>query len=984
MKTIIQFFAQVDTMRWLAAPCALVMMAGVSSASIDLYRVHVVEMRGEWTDEAAQVVWVTDVETGSAGFRVERLDADGAVALHEGWLQADLFTGMGQTYRVMDPTRSLGSSARYRVEELRTTGEIRDLGEWDVVFEVPAPVRTMAFMPMEDPIEVLSGPSIGPALKVPVVKHDFYAVSLTDIANGLGLSVSQVAQMAADEALRVHWDDQSVAYLYEPALEQIVFYGWPITNRYTRTNYFWIEPGPGLHVQRVAPEPVPVSSDLTHMAEVYFKQNGFLSMDRFQALPDDFYFWTTFNTGNPSIYQRILPLSLEGYAGGDAALRVNLHGWNIGWVEPNHIVQFDFNGISISGQWSFTGLNSYTAHVNVASGLISSANNSLTIRGAQWNSLFVLHHIWAEYSRYYEPASGLLLAPDGGHPRLTADRFGNAMVFDVTNPFQPVWIADETGSIAADTSWPVGADSLWAMRERSQVQVAQPIPAGLGGWMRASTNSVDYLVIAPRAFEAPAQAMADYRASLGLRTAVALFEDICDEFAGGLTTPDAIRDMLVYAHTHWQTGPRMVLLGGWGHFDYLNVSTAASNWLPPLMGTDGSTLRAADAGFADLNGDGIPDLALGRLPVQNAAQFYAYIDKLETYEMSGPQVAYDESFLLSGRSDMAGDFLATNTDLSEVITNRYEAVFAAQDLEDSWTVNTRTKDALANSSGILHYSGHGSITEIARPQGEVPALSVADVNAMPAHDPIPLFISLTCYMGRFDHHLPSQRCLAEALVLKPNGGALAVYSPSGVSFNYFASQYAAKFYELHAVGGADTLGTTLKRTRQYVLENVPGSATPIRTYNLLGDPALRLRGGEGGISSPTAETFAEWRWERFSTADLADPTVSGAQVPSDIPGANNLQRYAFGDNPAVQVVEAPQQAALAVEWEQRTVTEDLAVEVWMTTDLMTPWTLANPSWKAPQWVDDQAGVTRYRLSMPEEEWPTDEKNVYIKLRAIID
>ena len=961
----------------------LISLTGFSASALDGYRVAIVDIRGEWRDDAAHVSWTTEVETGSEGFRVYRVQDGQTVPLHTGWLSADLFTGSGQTYTVIDPAAVKGEAGRYRIEELRLSGVIRALGEWELVFEAPVQKRAIAYQPLEEPMEVFSGPTEGPAVKVPVVDHDLYAVSLSAIADGLGLAPAQVADLASHADLRVHAQGQSVAYLYEANHEQIVFYGWPMTNRYTRTNYFWIEPGPGQHMARVEPDPEPVSTNLTHMAHRYFKQDGFLTMDRFQALPDDFYYWTTFNADSPTIDQREVPLTLDGYAGGGAELRVNLHGWRHTANDPTHIIEFDWNEVPIAGDWSFSGIGSYTAHVEIAHALIEPATNTLVIRGVQSASLFVLHHLWTDYERYYAPAEQLLLAPDGGHDRLTADLFADAVVFDVSDPLAPIWIADASGAVDAGTSWPVSAGSWWAMRERSDLPAPEPIPAGFGTWLREPTNTVDYLVVAPRAFEAPAQAMAAYRASLGLRSAVAIFEDICDEFAYGLKTPDAIRDLLIYAHANWHAAPRWVLLGGWGHFDYLNVSTDATNWLPPLMGSDGSSLRPADVQFADLTGDGAPEVAIGRLPVQTVAQFDAYLAKLQAYEASGPQPSYQASLFVSGLSDGAGDFLATNTELSHVITNRYEPSFAAQDLDDWWTVKQHTLAGLTNSSGILHYTGHGSITVIAD-KGTQPALSVADVNALPAHDPLPLFISLTCYMGRFDHHLASQRCLAESLVLKPDGGAVAVYSPSGLSFNYFAALYATEFYRRHAIEGADTLGTTLKRTRRHILTNVMHSATAIRTYNLLGDPALRLRGGEAGMVPPTVTTFTEWRWEQFANADLSDPAISGPEAIPNPAGANNLQTYAFGNHSPLLVGWAPDGGELQIEWRQRALAEDLSVELLSTIDLDLPWSVLPPEWPPEPWHVGPAGMTGWRVRLPKGEWAPGANNVFFKLRARLD
>jgi hypothetical protein len=565
---------------------------------------------------------------------------------------------------------------------------------------------------------------------------------------------------------------------------------------------------------------------------------------------------------------------------------------------------------------------------------VAPSGNQMKIKGIlqadHVNSTFLIDGFTAAYERTYSATGDLLRAGDGGHGRLSAVRFSDPVVLDISDPYRPVLIAEVAGSIPAGWSWAAGAGTQWAIRERALLPQAMPRPAGFGDWMRSGTNALDYLVIAPRAFEVPARALADYRSSMGLRSAVAIYEDICDQFAGGLNTPEAIRSCLAYAHQNWAVAPWMAVLGGWGHYDYLGTITSATNYLPALLGSDSATLRPADGLMADLDGDEVPDLAVGRLPVQSVDQFNAYLAKLQAYEAAGPQAWQGRVVFASDNADAAGDFLATNQDMASETGHRYATEFTALDESPMEEVRAAIRAAFTNGSAVVHYTGHGNYRQLAGENLLHYTNAITLVNP-----PVPLFASMTCLIGRFDIYLASQRCLAEAIVLQPAGGALAVYSPSGLSYNLFAAQFGREFHRIHAVERADTIGPALLRTRRSFGVLWGLFADSIRTYNLLGDPAMKLQGGGGGTPPAWVPTYAQWRWERLSYTDLAATGGSSEEDFGD---------YATGGTMTGLIPAGVEKGTgLAVaRWNQRIFATDLDYQLMVSTNLMGSWDAAPP------------------------------------------
>jgi len=401
-----------------------------------------------------------------------------------------------------------------------------------------------------------------------------------------------------------------------------------------------------------------------------------------------------------------------------------------------------------------------------------------------------------------------------------------------------------------------------------------------------------------------------------------------------LKTPDAIRDMLAYAHANWASPPWMVLLGGRGHFDYLELlAGTVPNHLPPLLGFDSTMLRPADILFADLTGDEIPDFSLGRIPVQTATQFHEYIAKLKTYEAGGLAGADDKAIFAADNADDGGDFAASNESLAAIADARYTIEQTGMDTNTVATVRTAITNALQAGYGILHYTGHGSPRQLAIEN----VLSDVNVSSMPTHAPVALVMSLTCYIGRFDDYRPAQKSLGETLVTKPDGGALAVYASSGLSWTLYAQQLAEVFYNLHAEGQTETVGLALAQARRQVGVSSELGSTAYRTYNLLGDPALKMRGhARSAAPAGWLSQYAQWRWERFASGELMDPEASGSSSGASGSESGHVADYIFGtQQPRLQAMRSADGGSLT--WTARQQAADVEYRLLKAPEPWGPW-----------------------------------------------
>jgi hypothetical protein len=101
-----------------------------------------------------------------------------------------------------------------------------------------------------------------------------------------------------------------------------------------------------------------------------------------------------------------------------------------------------------------------------------------------------------------------------------------------------------------------------------------------------------------------------------------------------------------------------------------------------------------------------------------------------------------------------------------------------------------------------------------------------------------LMTAMTCLAG--NSALPGYTVIGESLLREDGGGVADFYGPSGMSENDLADHVASGFYS--ALSSEDTLriGDAVQGARRaYEAADLPLYMLAI--YNLLGDPAMRVR-----------------------------------------------------------------------------------------------------------------------------------------------
>ena len=148
----------------------------------------------------------------------------------------------------------------------------------------------------------------------------------------------------------------------------------------------------------------------------------------------------------------------------------------------------------------------------------------------------------------------------------------------------------------------------------------------------------------------------------------------------------------------------------------------------------------------------------------------------------------------------------------------------------------RTQLAALWNAGLsmVNYLGHGGLDRLT---GEGLLLS-GDAAGLANEERLPVVVAMTCAAGRYS--LPGFDCLGEALVMKEGGGAVAVWAPTGLSMNELAKRLDEGYLKARYADGETVLGEVIGSAMEGFGTNEE-ERYMLHIYNLLGDPALRIK-----------------------------------------------------------------------------------------------------------------------------------------------
>ncbi len=619
---------------------------------------------------------------------------------------------------------------------------------------------------------------------------------------------------------------------------------------YTSHNVYWLEYGPGVRMATVAAGAPAANVNQSYVAQERFEEE-FAPLTSVITDPDsDFWFWSAVNV-TPAAGAGIDTMSVDLPTPGridtsaNASLRVHLQAeTSDADIALDHQVEVRLNGTAI-GSSSWDGSTAHELNLTFAQNLLNDSANTLEIHtpaaSGIASEIFYLDALDLAYQRTYQAQDDRLLAPANG-TSLTAHGFSvdTLSVWDVTDAQQPIEVtngvpqADGTG--AYQVSFQTVPGHHYLVQSRATARVVPPEPDSPSDLQNA-TNRASYLVLAASGLETAADDLVAYRQGQGVEALRVRVQDIYDEFNGGRTSPWAIRNFLAHARATWAVAPTHVLLAGDSSFDFKDRLGFGGNLLPSPMTSTPEGLFPSDHRIADLTGnDGVPEVALGRVPARTNAELAAYVAKVQAFETANFNTWKRRSLWIADAVDEGGEFVDDSESLLGLVPQQLEIERIYVDTLGEAAARKQLLDQLNSGALLVNFLGHANLTQLGDSAG---LLHSSDIASLSNAGRTPILSALTCALGRFDRVLFDT--LSEQLVMAPNGGVVALWAPTGFAFNEDGVRLGEEF--LPRVMGGEPLGDAVRAALAAYLAAGDARVHVPFTYGLLGDPLVVLTSG---------------------------------------------------------------------------------------------------------------------------------------------
>jgi autotransporter-associated beta strand protein/YVTN family beta-propeller protein len=616
--------------------------------------------------------------------------------------------------------------------------------------------------------------------------------------------------------------------------DSIEFYGQSLDTLSTGTQVYWLINGAsnGKRINRPK-APKPSNQDWTNLLGGSFN----MTVARQDKL---IYFSSLLNGDATNIFgpvitsygaatQNLTVNNLDA-SSTQAQLSVTLQGA----TEVDHQVQIEVNGTPV-GVVNFTGRAHPTQTFTVSRALLHEGANVVQLSATGGDTdVSLVDSVSLTYAHSYRADSNALRFSVPAGRTIVVNGFSSSSlrVIDVTNPNTPSDVAPQISSMNGGYAFKLQTTSTGGTRTfMAFTDDLAAHPSALTANQPSSLTTMaaaDMLIVTHKNFRAAIEPLAAQRRSEGLTVSVVDIEDVYDEFSFGTHTPNALRDFLAWTNTHWAHAPRYLLLVGDSSWDPKDsLGQGFSDFVPTKLIDTVYLETASDDWLTDFDGDGVADVATGRLPARTAAEATLMVNKILGYEHERQTGSPLRGALMVADSGFESESSTTAALLpsSIAVTTINRADVGSDDLTRTQIVNNLNTGPL-----VANYFGHGSVT-VWTGAGLLDSDLATNLNN---NNRPTLFVLMTCLNGySHDAYIDS---LGESLLKAPQGGAMAVWASSGFTESDPQFVMSSQFYRQLFSATTVRLGDGFKPAKLTIAD-----PDVKRTWLLLGDPSMRIR-----------------------------------------------------------------------------------------------------------------------------------------------
>lgn len=800
------------------------------------------------------IEWQTAVEKEIYGFYVYRVDGKGKQLVGNDIVAGSYFMvgnerTFGERYSILDPQGSLGSV--YVVEAVNLNGtrshskEIvpehtenlrgapgfakaeteSSLTPGQVVENLPTYTKYL----QEEMINNALVPDLNthrwviaqPGVKLGVRSQGMYRVTAAELA-AAGFNT------ASDPNLwQLYVEGNQQAIVVGSGGSYVEFFGEGVDRLESDTQAYYLIIGssPGKRVQTRVARPNSGTVVMPRYDQtVTFKERTTYNQNIINGDAENF--WGRSVINSPAATYNFI-LSGTDAAGGTARVTAYFQGTSTG----SHEINLVLNGNAI-GSATGSAVTPFSVSIDIPAANLVEGSNALQMSATAAGDSSLFDRVEISYARKFLASNGRILfyTQDDRKANLEGFLSSNVRVFDTTIDGEMTELTNLQFVAQGPTfgaEIPAARGRRFIASDQSAFFSPSAITPNDQAMLSNPANAANLVIIAYKDFMPNAEAWAQYRRNQGVTVRVVDVSEIYDEFNYGVVKADSLKAFLEMTTTTWATAPGYVLLMGDWTIDPRNYRFGFAAYVPTRMIDTVFTETGSDEYLADFNGDGLAEMAVGRIAARNSVTINTVFAKTQNWETNFVNSLSRGALFAHDRID-GYDFEALNGRLRNQLPAGTPSTMVHRD-----EPNAQANLVAAMNSGkfIVNYSGHGTAGAWAASNffanSTIPQLNNVNNES--------IFTMLTCLNGYFV--LPTSSSLAENILHATNGGAVAAWSSTGLTTPDVQELMATRFYFKLGEGQIPRLGDLIRDAKSAI----PGGSDVRLSWALLGDPMLKVR-----------------------------------------------------------------------------------------------------------------------------------------------
>jgi uncharacterized repeat protein (TIGR01451 family) len=615
----------------------------------------------------------------------------------------------------------------------------------------------------------------------------------------------------------------------------VEFPGAALDTLYTKTNVYT------LLVDKQQAQRIPVDPTLPAVSGAAAAYRETTTVEKelvysFNSPNGDPWYETRVSAGKKPVSRDfVIPVDTLARNDTPSTLHLNLWGANSWPVSPNHHVVVALNGVTLADRL-FTGIVEADFSLPVPGGVLKAGTNTLrvTLPGdtAATSDLIAVDRYGITFDRPFVAVQG----------ELTFEQ--TAPVFEVRGLNGPVFayrrleglpitrlVPQVKGSGPEQLVRVPGSRLSGVYSVADSTGLVSPRIVRDPGATITFAGKADLLIVAHPNFLAAVEKYAAYRNAAGIRTRLVDVQAVFDTYGGGIVGPQPIRTLIAQAAQ--RLGITAVLLVGGDTYDYFNYAGSGSiSFIPtPYARTDALiTFAPVDPQYGDLDGDQVPDIAVGRWPVRTLDELEAVIAKSMRF---GDRTDAPWALLAADRVDGPYSFAEDSEQFSALVPETWGQTKAYADilgLADTRQLILTSLDAGPTFANWFGHSSYGlwSFDRL---------LTTADALVLRNTDRPFVVTQWGCWNTY--HVLPTFTTLGHALMLAPDRGAAAVIGAATLTAAE-SDRMLSQLLIPELLTPGTSIGQAMTEAKRTLAASHPEMIDVILGTTLLGDPTLTL------------------------------------------------------------------------------------------------------------------------------------------------